>query len=268
MKHVGTQQSGKSVANLENVSGANLLHNGCFRVNQRAVFGTVSLSAGQYGHDRWKAGASGCTYTFAASGGVTTLTITAGSLQQVIEGTDLQSGTYVLSWGGTAQGKIGAGSFGASGVSAAVTGGANLTVEFGTGTLALAQIERGNVPTLFELRPIFIETSLCQRFFFRFVNTAVNTYYGGAVAAFSATRVFAVLNICPVQLRASPTVSGNNLLLYNNLFSLAATASAVAVYSGSGAAWTLDITVSGGLTAGSFYMPALITGRVDYSADL
>src|SRR5690606_30252951 len=35
----------------------NVLINGCFRVNQRAVAGTVSLAAGEYGHDRWKAGA-------------------------------------------------------------------------------------------------------------------------------------------------------------------------------------------------------------------
>ncbi len=34
----------------------NKIINGNFDINQRAVSGTVSLSAGVYGHDRWKDG--------------------------------------------------------------------------------------------------------------------------------------------------------------------------------------------------------------------
>src|SRR3990172_9033570 len=93
----------------------NRIINGNFAINQRAVTGTVVLAAGIYGHDRFKAGASGCTYTFATSANVTTLTISAGSLQQVIEGVNLETGTYALSWSGTATGKIGAGAYSASG---------------------------------------------------------------------------------------------------------------------------------------------------------
>jgi len=114
--------------------------NGNFQVNQRVVSGTVTLAAGAYGHDRWKAGASGCTYTFSTSANITTLTITAGSLQQVIEGINLTTGTYTLSWTGTAQGKIGAGSLSASGVTGSVTGGSNITIEFETGTLSKVQL--------------------------------------------------------------------------------------------------------------------------------
>lgn len=90
----------------------NAIINGNFGINQRGVSGTVSLAAGAYGHDRWKAGASGCTYTFVTSQNVTTITITAGTLQQVIEGLNLQSGTYLLSWTGTAQGRVDSGSYG------------------------------------------------------------------------------------------------------------------------------------------------------------
>jgi hypothetical protein len=43
----------------------NKIINGGFRVNQRAVSGSVVLTVGNYGLDRWKAGASGCTFTFA-----------------------------------------------------------------------------------------------------------------------------------------------------------------------------------------------------------
>lgn len=144
------------------LSHRNKIHNGNFSVNQRVVSGTVSLGAGAYGHDRWKAGASGCTYTFATSGNVTTLTITAGSLQQVIPGASLFTGDHVLSWAGTAQGKIGAGSYAASGVTGAATGGTNLTVEFGTGTLSKVQLEAGTIPTPFELKD---ELPQCLRYY-------------------------------------------------------------------------------------------------------
>jgi hypothetical protein len=145
-------------------SGKNLLINGCFRVNHRTVSGTVVLAAGAYGHDRWKAGASGCTYTFATTANITTITIAAGSLQQVIEGVNLQSGTHVLSWSGTSQGKIGAGSYGASGITGAAVGGTNLTIEFNTGTLSSVQFEPGTVSSIFENRPFGYELFLCHRY--------------------------------------------------------------------------------------------------------
>ena len=145
----------------------NAIINGNFQVNQRGVSGTVTLAAGAYGHDRWKAGASGCTYTFATVNNVTTLTITAGSLIQVIEGINLYSGTYALSWSGTAQGKIGAGSYSGSGVTGSVTCGTNLNIEFNTGTLSLVQFEPGTVATPFERRDYGRELMMCQRYFYK-----------------------------------------------------------------------------------------------------
>lgn len=158
----------------------NKIINGNFVINQRVVSGTVVLSAGAYGHDRWKAGASGCTYTFATSANRTTITITAGSLIQIVEGINLQSGTHILSWTGTAQGKIGAGTYGASGVTGAATGGANLSIEFSTGTLSNVQLEFGSVSTEFEDRPITVEQSLCERYFEKSWETTVVTTEGTA----------------------------------------------------------------------------------------
>jgi len=143
----------------------NKVVNGNFAVNQGGVSGTVVLAAGAYGHDQWKAGASGCTYTFSSSEGVTTLTISAGSLIQPIEGASLRTGTYTLSWTGTAQGKIGAGSYGASGLTGSITGGANTTIEFNTGTIALVQLERGDRATVFEFLDPTTDLLRCQRYY-------------------------------------------------------------------------------------------------------
>ena len=156
----------------------NVIINGNFSINQRVVSGTVVLTAGSYGHDRWKAGASGCTYTFATSNNITTLTISAGSLIQVIEGNNLVSDTYCLSWSGTAQGKIGAGSYGASGITGSATGGTNLNIEFGTGTLSLVQLEKNLAPTPFEHRFFADELRLCQRYYE--VGTVYAVSYGSS----------------------------------------------------------------------------------------
>ena len=148
----------------------NRIHNGNFQVNQRAVSGTVTLAAGAYGHDRWKAGSGGCTYTFAASGKDIVVNITAGSLLQVIEDKDVEGGQYRLSHTGTAQARISVNGAAPSGAyaaapltSAAATGGQSMTVEFGTGTVSKVQLEPGTVETAFERRPYATELALCQR---------------------------------------------------------------------------------------------------------
>lgn len=167
----GANSSITSLSAVTSINGGQLagmrnrIINGNFSINQRSVSGVVTLAAGAYGHDRWKAGASGCTYTFSTTANVTTLTITAGSLIQVIEGLNLESGTFALSWTGTATGKIGAGSYSASGVTGAITGGTNTNIEFSTGAVSKVQLEFGSVATPFEQRPYGMELMLCQRYY-------------------------------------------------------------------------------------------------------
>lgn len=176
----------------------NKIINGNFSVNQRAVSGTVTLAAGVYGHDRFKAGAGGCTYTFSTTNNVTTLTISAGTLMQVIEGINLQSGAHKLSWSGTAQGRIDAGAYGATGVVGTAVGGTNQTVEFGTGTLSLVQYEPGSVVTPFEHRPIGTELAQCQRFA-RTSNRMVGFAY--------ATNAVVCYDTFDQPMRAAPTAA-------------------------------------------------------------
>ena len=182
----------------------NAIINGNFGINQRGVSGTVTLAAGAYGHDRWKAGSSGCTYTFATSENVTTLTISAGSLIQVIEGINLQTGTYTLSWQGTAQGKIGAGSYGNSGITGSVTGGTNLNIEFGTGTVRLVQLEKGSVATPFEFWQYGTELALCQRYYWRTGGTAYAPF--GVAASNNTTTGYMTMPL-PVSMRVPPTAT-------------------------------------------------------------
>jgi hypothetical protein len=134
-------------------SQPSLIVNGNFSVNQALKSGTVTLGAGARAHSAWKAGASGCTYTFATSGGVTTLTITAGSLLQVVDGLEVSTGVHTLSWVGTANARISGGSYASSGMTATLTRGTNATVEFATGTVSLVRLEPGLIATPFQHRP-------------------------------------------------------------------------------------------------------------------
>lgn len=187
------------------ISNRNLIINGAFSQNQGGVSGTVVLGAGSYGHDQWKAGAGGCTYTFSTTGINTTITITAGTLVQPIEGSGIEGGNYVMSWSGTAQGKIGAGSFGATGVAATgVTGGTNLNVEFGTGTLTRVQFERGTLATPYERRLYGTELALCQRYYQR-LNQGAGAEMVGVGFFQSAVMAFIPIKFPPM--RAAPTIS-------------------------------------------------------------
>ena len=176
---------------------SNIVINGGFAVNQRSKSGTVTLGAGAYGHDCWKAGESGCTYTFSTSGSVTTITITAGSLKQVIEGYNLKTGTVCLSWKGTSQGKIGAGNYAASGVTGSVTGGTNLEIEFGTGTVSLVQLNYGTSVNPFVINPY--ELLRCME-------------YAQVIACFNASDVITVNEMLTrncrfgIPLRGTPNV--------------------------------------------------------------
>lgn len=175
--HDGVTPGGIVLARLDDVpvvaSGLrNRLINGNFAINQRVVSGAVVLAAGKYGHDRWKAGAAGCSYTFVTSGQDTTITITAGSLMQVVEGVNVEGGIYTLSHAGTAQARTAINNAATSGAYAAsplqtvaATGGQKVTVEFATGTVSRVMLEPGAAASPFERRSFPSELTLCQRYF-------------------------------------------------------------------------------------------------------
>lgn len=177
-------------------------------INQRGVSGTVVLAAGVYGHDMLKAGASGCTYTFTTSNGVTTFSISAGSMLQVIEASSFAGapGEYVLGWSGSAQGRINAGSYGASGaVKTSLNGSANVSVEWGVGTVSLMQLEKDFLAE-FSARHVQQELAMCQRFHERSNGSVVWVQPGNSGAALQRHTV-----PFKVDKRATPTVTRANV---------------------------------------------------------
>jgi len=122
-----------------------------------------------------------------------------------IEGLNLESGTYTLSWTGTVQGKIGAGSYGASGITGSITGGTNTTIEFNTGTLSLPQLEVGSTATSFDYRPFGTELALCQRYYVQFLGS--NAYEQLCIGMSSTNQNGYCVVPLPVTMRSTPTLT-------------------------------------------------------------
>lgn len=244
----GYQTAGQVATALAPAGAAvtNFIDNSGFAVNQRGYASGTALAAGAFGHDRWKGGASGGTYTFsAANGPAATITVTVGTLQQVVEGASLDGGTYVLSWTGTAQGRIGGAAYAASPVTAAVTAGTNTTVEFGTGTVGKVKLEVGTTPTAWSAKGARLELANCQRFY---QATSVSLQgYQTAGSTLSYTTGLAV------QMRATPTLTGATSGGYN--------ASSVSYTAGSPQSFTLNFTAVAAGAAG-------FSSNVTASADL
>jgi hypothetical protein len=227
--------------------GDNRIINGNFAINQRTyVSGTLVAAA--YGHDRWKAGASGCTYTFTAAVPDTTITITAGTLTQIIEAGIIEGGVYTLSWTGTAQARVyqgtPTGAYAASPiVTASLPAGTNTIVEFNTGTVTRVKLEIGSVATPFNRQSLAKSMADCQRYYtFGTVNLGA---YGAAGATFIAHSPL------KATMRAAPTTTVSPITATNcSAFAI------VAVADGQTVNFSGTITALGGYQAQASYTAA------------
>lgn len=160
-----TPQNPSSPQNLQPTIGKNLLINAQGLINQRAyVSGTATTVANQYTLDRWRVVTSGQNLTFSTTNNEVTFTAPAGGVEQVIEGLNLVSGTYTLSWTGTATATVN-GSAITNGGQVVIVGGSNTTIRFIGGTFKTPQFEKGNVATVFDYRLYANELLLCQRYY-------------------------------------------------------------------------------------------------------
>lgn len=194
----------------------NRIINGAFVINQRGYASGANLASGAYGFDRWKSGFTNTALTFTAGSQATTVTIsTSGVLQQIVERENMPAGTYVLSWAGTATGRVynvGATppAYAASPVIVTLDGSANVVVEFtasgSTKTLGLVQLEGGTVFSPFEYRLRGDELALCQRYYQVARGSSTSFTIAGYAYADSIgtayTCTFPLIN----EMRAAPTI--------------------------------------------------------------
>lgn len=187
----------------------NVVDNSGFTVIQRGYSSGTALAAGAYGIDRWKGGpAAGCTLTFASTAASTIVTITAGSVQQVIEAPNMLSAPYTLSWFGTAQGRIsttsGGGIYAASPVSFSGTANTVTYIEFTGGTLGQVQLQLGNVATPWQPQNFGIEIERCQRFY---QGNMQVVYQSGGATPSATGNGFGQTVMHSTRMRAAPSVT-------------------------------------------------------------
>jgi len=193
----------------------NYLINGAFQINQRNFAGGA-LAAGAYGYDMWKSGSGGCNVSANLTTGL--ITHTSGPLVQVIESPrlagvqvtvsveDLSGGNLSVNVDGQL-GTINPG-LGRRGTTVTVpigsTGNVTLTLT-GTGvTYKNVQLERGPIATSFEVVPIGVTLSMCQRYAYTHTsNSGVAICMGAQSGATAAVAMF----FLPVVMRAPPAVS-------------------------------------------------------------
>ncbi|NEV75642.1 hypothetical protein DYI24_01100 [Rhodopseudomonas sp. BR0C11] len=230
-KQIATAADAEHARSAAGISGRNLITNADFRINQRGYVSGAALAAGAYGHDRWKAGTGGGAYTFSQLVTSTQISIAASkSIRQTVEPANVRGGTYVLSWEGTATGRVGVGgaptgNFVVSPITVTgVSAGLSLDVEFtganaaggssiasNAGTLGKVQLEQGAVPTPFEFRSIASELDECMRFY-QFVR-AGSQDNGAAVA----TKGYLMSVNFPRRMRIAPQVLDYTVLAAQNV---------------------------------------------------
>jgi hypothetical protein len=266
----------KGIASGEAVGFRNRLRNASFAINQRGVSGTVTLAAGAYGHDGVRAGSSGATYTFAATGIDTTITITAGTLILPIEANMIEGGSYTLSQAGAAQARVWQGTgYAGSGTYAAcpltVNGQAAATqtnIEFSTGTLLRPQFEPGAVATSFERRPHALELTLCQRFYQKSYSQGVSpgasqTAGAGAISCrYAANDPYCAETIhLKVTMRAAPAIT-----LHDNAGNSGKISFNNGTWQNNGAATVTNIT-DASFVAAAANIPSSPSYNFDYTAN-
>lgn len=147
------------------LAGRNRIINGQGRINQRGyTSGTATSGANEYTLDRWRVVTSGQSLTFTGNDAARTMTAPAGGVEQVIEGANIEGGTYVLNWTGTATATVG-GVARTKGETFTLSANTNVTVRFTSGTFTDAQLELGSTPTVYERLSFGQELANCQRYY-------------------------------------------------------------------------------------------------------
>lgn len=127
----------------------NLIINGDLRINQRGAT-SINKTANAYNYDRWYY--DGTNF-----------------IQFVEDKNVVVSGTYTLSWVGTATATVDGTSV-SNGGQVTLTANTQVEVKFNSSDFGFVQLEYGNKKTNFEIRPYQVELLLCQRYYFPYLS--------------------------------------------------------------------------------------------------
>ena len=202
----------------------NLIINGNFTINQRGYVSAANLASGAYGFDRWKSNYTNTTLTYTSAPAGQSVTINSGGgLQQIVEQANVPAGTYVLSFTGTATGRIyNSGgtppSYAASPITFTADGLADVVVEFtasgATKTLSKVKLELASSPTVFCYAGGTLQGELaaCQRYFSKSYDTNTapgDTTRTSSVAAIGVNLTSRPVTVVkfPVTMRTTPTMT-------------------------------------------------------------
>lgn len=202
--------------------GRNRIINAQGRINQRTyVSGTATVAANQYTLDRWRVVTSGQSLTWTGNAARNVMTAPAGGVEQVVEGLNIEGGTYTINWTGTAACTV-AGVARVKGEVFTLTAAADTTVRFTGGTFTDVQLEPGVIPTAFERAYHGDELALCQRYYQQWDFSAA---FGSAGAtAFTATK----------HLLTDPIIANSQLACTMRVAPAITSSSASARYVGAG----------------------------------
>ena len=175
--------------------GRNRIINAQGRINQRVyVSGTATVAANQYTLDRWRVVTSGQSLTWTGNAARNVMTAPAGGVEQVVEGLNIEGGTYTINWTGTAACKV-AGVARAKGEVFTLTAETDTNVRLKGGTFTDVQLEPGVMPTAFERAYHGDELARCQR------------YYQSLAVVVDAIGAYSTISLL-AEMRANPTISG------------------------------------------------------------
>lgn len=150
----------------------NCIINGQGRVNARGyVSGTATTVANQYAIDRWVVIVSGQSLVFTGTQDRRIMTAPAGGVEQHVEDINIQGGTYVLNWFGTATATVN-GTARAKGEPFTLPAGTQADVRFFNGTFTDVQLELGSVPSRYQYMTLQEEQKRCERYYTTTVTSA------------------------------------------------------------------------------------------------
>jgi len=134
------------------------------------------------------------------------------------------------------------------------------------------QLEKGAVATEFDYRPYGVELSLCQRYYYKWLNDSGGGRYIANIQAYSSSGVYGKLFDLPVPMRAIPTCSRSGTIsVYNSGSNLAGNPSVVTVNQNTKYSLGCSDMYTGlsGLTAGHCSVTSMADGGYfDASAEL